>query len=179
MGTQANRHLDTDQILRAVIDARDLSRIQRNHLTCCQSCRQQVAQMTGDLTRIADRAAHYAPRPQRSVSLPVETATRRRRRLVLVPAAVAAGALITAIWWNGPEIVTVNAPDLTVSALEEDGEPDTEMQALSESGLPDVFLEIIGDEETEFSEEFMEFVAPDPDTDDDSLSGKGKEIYHV
>ena len=179
MGTQANDHLNADRILRAVIDAGDLTGAERAHLSRCQPCRNQVARMTADLTRIGRRAAQYSPLPQRPVSLPVETATRRRWRFALVPAAVAAAALIMAIWWNGPEIVTVDGPNLTISALEENGEPESEMQVVSDNALPDVFLEIIGDEETGFSEEFMEFVVPDPDADNDSLSEKGKEIYHV
>lgn len=181
MNTPTNQHLEEDRVLRAVIDAHDLTQTEQDHLSGCEHCRHRVARLTGDVHHVGHRAAQYAPEPQRRIRLPEEKTVYRTRKwqFGLVPAAVAVCALLLAFWWTAPEKTFVDGTGWTISSLEEESISGAEMQVLSDSALPDVFLDIIGDESTQFSDEFIDFVVPDPDSNDDSISGQRKELYHA
>ena len=181
MSNKVDRHLNEDQISVAVIDAKDLTGVEQAHLSRCQQCRDRVGRIREDLRRIGRCAQTYAPEPHRPVSLPSGKTIRRNRYrgFGLVPAAIAVGLLILAIWWTGLVNVGVESPDPKLSSIEQTTDSDFETPLLTDSALPDVFLEMIGEDESDFNEDFMEFVVPDPELEDDSISGKRKDSYHV
>ena len=165
MKSDKDFHLDEDQILRAVVDEADLPRSVREHLSTCPLCRANKEQLEQDLNRLGRMAERFTPLPGKRVSLP-EPKPRGgmdwvwNRRVAFGITAMTA-LLIIFVWWS-PLLRTIPETG-TGTLIQEFWESDqlmTDVSMLVENALPPVFLDITGESDSEFDEEFMQFVVP-------------------
>jgi hypothetical protein len=173
MTDSADTHLNRDGLLRAAIDENDLTRAERAHLERCVDCRAKFDRFESDLAWLAHQARQSAPQPQLRIVLPPENVDRRVRPLGygLATVAVALVAVALAWFWNGPQSQRGLAPRLPAIGVGDRVAQEVELQALTDNSLPDVYLDMIGDEETGFSDDFFEFIAPIPEQNDELLDG--------
>jgi hypothetical protein len=170
--TTVNGHLSEDQIIHAFIGQAQLPVDKKAHLERCSQCRSRVDQLAQDLERLGQMAEQYAPLPKRSILLPVKE-TRRPLRSWSVGLAAAA-ALCIAIWWGIPQDKQPVVANQTVSVSENNGELMSTVQALSENALPDVYMDIVGDSDLDMTDEFIDYVVPDSDLENDLLGSQFK-----
>jgi len=172
--TTVNGHLSEDQIVYAFIDQAQLPAAEKAHLEHCLKCRSRVDQLAQDLERLGRMAEHYAPLPQRSVNLPVKKTRRPLQRWTVGLAAAAAAALCLAIWWEVSQDMQPVVTNQTVSVSENNGELMSTVQALSENALPDVYMDIVGDSDLDMTDEFIDYIVPELDLENDFLGSQIK-----
>ena len=173
MSDPADIHLDQDGLLRAVIDGNDLRRAEQAHLERCADCRAKINRFENDLAWLAHQARQSAPQPQRRIVLPHKIVDRHGHRLGygLATVAVAFVAVALAWLWDGPQSQQGLAPWPPAVGVEDRVAREVELQALTDNSLPDVYLDMIGDEETGFSDDFLDYIAPIPEQNDELLDG--------
>ena len=174
MKTTVNGHLSEDQIIHAFIDQAQLPVDKKAHLERCSQCRSRVDQLAQDLERLGRMAEQHAPLPERSVHLPVKETRRLLRRWTVGLAAAAAAALCLTIWWGVPQDKQPVVANQTESVSENNGELMSTVQALSENALPDVYMDIVGDSDLDMTDEFIDYVVPDSDLENDLLGSQFK-----
>lgn len=174
MKTTVKGHLSEDQIVHAFIDQAQLPADKKAHLERCLQCRSRVDQLAYDLERLGRMAGQYAPLPERSVHLPVKETRRPLRRWTVGLAVAATAALCVAIWWGVPQDKQPVVANQAVSVSENNGELMSTVQALSENALPDVYMDIVGDSDLDMTDEFIDYVVPDPDLENDLLGNRLK-----
>ena len=174
MKTTGNGHLNEDQIIHAFIDQAQLPTDKKAHLEHCSQCRSRVDQLAQDLKQLGRMAERHAPLPKRSFHLPVKETRRPLRRWSVGLAAAAAATLCLAIWWETPQDLQPVATNQTVSVLENNGELMSTVQALSENALPEVYMDIVGDSDLDLTDEFIDYVVPDSDLENDLLGNQNK-----
>ena len=154
-------HLGENDILQAVIDETDLSKRLKQHLNECPRCRTQKERIAQELARLGQLARHYAPEPQRRISIDTE-----RVRVPFLPwkfafGAAAVAAAVIVVWatvliqsWQPSSVgnLAKNMVEAERLMMEIDG--------LVENALPPVYLEIIGETDLSPDEEFLEFLIP-------------------
>ncbi len=164
-------HLYEDRLIVAVLAEEDLSQDERRHLVECPACAALRDHLAADLAGLEELGQQAVEVPPRRFALPPEPpALPRRRRWPLAAGgslALAAVALL-AVWLGvwGPQGGSAPQPGFlaeTVPApLYED--PAT----LAGLGLQEVEpfspfqLFVLGGDQAPASEEFMEFITPDP-----------------
>ena len=154
-------HLGENDILQAVIDETDLPRRLKQHLNECSHCRLEKERFAQELTNLGQLARRYAPAPQRRVTL---TADRVRGpfmnwKFALSAAAVAAAIIV--VW--ATVLIQSQQPGRVENLAQNMIEAErlmTEIDGLVENALPPVYLEIVGENDLNPDEEFIEFLIP-------------------
>jgi hypothetical protein len=167
--TTVNGHLSEDQIVCALIDQVQLPAAEKAHLERCSQCGSRIDQLAQDLERLGKMAEQYAPLPKRPIQLPVKETREPLRRWMVGLAAAAAAALCLVIWWEIPQDKQPVVANQTELDSEKNGELMSTVQALTENALPDVYMDIIGDSDLDLTDEFIDYVVPDLDVENDSL----------
>lgn len=179
MMNQEDTHLNKDQLLRAVVDETDLPASARDHLSTCPLCRTEKESFEQHLARLGQMVERLAPSPTKTVKIPVRESTQRHRSRywnwrVHLAAGVAVAALIIVVY--GSIMVKTTRETRLASLTEEMWNDDrlmTEIGVLSENALPLFCLDISGESDPGFNEEFVEFVVPSIDGDVVSHNRKG------
>ncbi len=158
-------HLSEDQILRALVDESDLSESMREHLSTCPSCRARRERLEEDLGCLGRMAERFAPSPEKRISLPEKYPASTARWFWNWRTAfgtVVMATLVIVIVWSSVLFRTIPETG-TIISIEEPWATDglmAEVSVLSENVLPPVYLDLTGDSDTGFDEEFIEFVVP-------------------
>jgi hypothetical protein len=175
--TTAKGHLSEDQIVCALIDQAQLPAAEKAHLARCSQCGSRIDRLAQDLERLGKMAEQYTPLPKRSIQLPVKEPRRTLRRWRVGLAAAAAAVLCLVIWWEIPQDKQPVVANQTELDSEINGELMSSVQALSENALPDVYMDIVGDSDLDLTDEFIDYVVPDSDLENDlqgsQLKAKG------
>lgn len=165
MNSDNKHHLDEDQLVQAVVDAADLPASVQAHLSECNRCLEGKQSFKQDLLKLGQMAERLAPKPQRRIILPVQETKRTfwssfSWKNVAVAAATVAAVLIvvwgTKILRNLSEHATQN---LTAEMLEAE-KLMTEVNTLVDNALPPFYLEISGEKNPDYDEEFYQFLIP-------------------
>ncbi len=103
MSMPSEKHLDYDELLKAVVDASDLPDGLREHLDHCPQCQEQLQRTTQRLESIGRIAARLAPEPSRSVRVHGRRQARRplgggRMKSFMAMAAVAMLVVLVSVW---------------------------------------------------------------------------------
>ena len=157
-------HLGENDILKAVIDNTDLTRLQHQHLQECLQCRSQKEQVENELARLGQLAQQYAPEPQRRVTMPEQKdrATFFNRGFAFSAAAVAAVIIVT--WAT---LLIRNQQQGSIGNLAQNMvEAERlmmEIDVLVENALPPVYLDIIGESSLNLDQDFLDFLIPTAD----------------
>ena len=154
-------HLAENDILQAVIDAADLSDLQRMHLAQCSRCRAQKEQLEQELARLGKLAKRYSPAPQKRIIV-----VERKDRSVFFSwgfafsaAAVAAAILVMLGTFFIRSQHHGTDGNLAQNMLEAE-KLMSEVNVLVENALPPVYLDIVGETDLSADEDFLDFLIP-------------------
>ena len=175
MSNEKNNHLNEDQIIRAVVDESELSVSVRQHLGTCNQCRAQKAHLEKNLARLGQVARQFAPLPHKRLNLKApETPPAIRwswNWKITLGTTLATVALFIFVWWasQGREMFETSSRENVIADEVKASESlMTEVNILSENALPQEYMDIAPETESEYSEEFINFIAPI--IEDDSLT---------
>ena len=159
------QHLDDEQLIQAVVDAADLPDSLQTHLTECSQCLAGKNSFELEMTKLSQKAAQFAPKPQRRIILPAPKTKNPFSNLLDWRNLIAAAATVTAVFilvWgtnmvrNRSEYGTQN---LTAEMVEAERLM-TEVNTLVDNALPPFYLEISGEKTADYDEEFYQFLIP-------------------
>ena len=174
MNTVDQRHLEPDQIIQAVVDEHDLDPETRRHLHSCPHCRTLKSELVTDLSHLGTTARTLAPSPRKAFRIPDDTKARKSRRFWAwsgVLGAAATAVLILAVF-----NLTMTMPSrepVFVNWGEEIWDTDPlmmEINMLTENALPTIYLELGAEFPSTVDPGFMEYLLPDLEADELSLS---------
>lgn len=157
-------HLGENDILQAVIDDNDLSMLQQQHLQECSQCRSQKERLENELARLGQLAEHYAPEPQRRISV-AEAKVRApflNRGFAFSAAAVA--AVIIVVW--ATFLIRSQQQGSIGNLAQNMVEAERlmmEIDVLVENALPQVYLDIVGETNLNLDQDFLDFLIPTSD----------------
>ncbi len=168
-------HVNEDDLLRAIVDKRDLPESLRDHLSACPLCFAEKERAQQNLVRLGQMAEHFSPFPRRRVRLSASLERPSRWwtwRGAL--AAMATAALVLVVYGS---IEWRTRPEERLAAITQEMQEDerlmTEVSLLSENALPGLWLDISGESDPGLDEEFIEFVVPSAEGDVVSLKEEG------
>ena len=159
------QHLDDEQLIQAVVDAADLPDSLQTHLTECSQCLAGKNSFELEITKLSQKAEQFAPQPQRRIILPAQKTKNPFSNLLDWRNLIAAAATVTAVFilvWgtnmvrNRSEYGTQN---LTAEMMEAERLM-TEVNTLVDNALPAFYLEISGEKNADYDEEFYQFLIP-------------------
>lgn len=175
MNNEKKRHLDEDQILRAMVDASELSSSMRKHLEYCERCRSQKEGLEKELAHLGRVAEQFAPLPRERLNVDkIDEPEPARWLWMWRPAlgiAIAMTVLVIFSWWPKQEsgvFKTDGGTKVVADDLKGSESLMTAIGILSENALPQAYLDIAAETESAMYEEFINFIAPL--TENDSLS---------
>jgi hypothetical protein len=163
MKSQNQSHLNEEQIIRAVIDEKDLTGEDRQHFMNCQLCTSKVALFKDDLQELGDNARVSVPSLRKNISLPGDEETAlsyKSRWLPSFGVAVMAGLVlffyVLGLETMSPKFIALQSPE----DLLEDEYLMEDILEMVENPLSESIYEITG-VNGGFDEEFLQFVVPD------------------
>ena len=160
-----SQHLNDEQMVQAVVDAADLPASVRQHLTECRQCLADRNSFELQLQRLGQNAKQFSPQPQRRIILPAAKNRRPMRRLLDWHKWMAAAATVAAVFLIVWATNTVYNPtesenkNVTVELMEAQRLM-TEVNTLVDNALPSFYLEISGEKNATYDEEFYQFLIP-------------------
>jgi hypothetical protein len=165
MKEQNSAHLQEEQILWAVIDEKELSGDDQQHLLECPVCKRKIERFRDELQELGQKAWQAVPPFSRTVRLPSEkpaTVSHNAGWLPFFGAAAMAGLLVF-FYFMGME--TMAPTKLTTlqsqESLLEDESLMREISEMVEYPLSKYIYEITGENGVGFDEDFLQFVVPD------------------
>jgi hypothetical protein len=176
-------HLDSDQLLQAVVGESGLPRRLRTHLAQCTACRQEVDRLSGRFSAIGTMARDLSPDALGRVHLPKQ---RRRlflgRRVGLRPALAMAVAVVLlmmiALYRPLSHRSTPMPPVPTLKAGDESS-PEAEISLLAEiqdllnNPLPQDYQQIAGDDSLfDVAGDLTDFIVPEVETETQKVLGR-------
>ncbi|NIQ37877.1 MAG: hypothetical protein GTN81_04715 [Proteobacteria bacterium] len=166
-------HLNDDQILKTVVDEKDLPATVREHLSGCRLCRAKKDLLEENLAKLGRMAERASPSPRRRVSLPAQK--RRSPRWwvwgwqgALVATMSIVAAILVVSWFIVFRTESEESTAVLIREMWEDEKLMTEIRALEENPLSYVYREISGGSYPVLDDGFMEFVVPS--VEDDTIS---------
>jgi predicted anti-sigma-YlaC factor YlaD len=165
MNPNSNNHLDEDQLIRAVVDATDLPAAVQTHLAQCDLCRAGKESFAQELVNLGQMAERLAPKPQRRIVLPAPKTKRINLSFLdwrnLVAAAATVAAVLIVVWGtNTVRDISANRAAERTAARREAQQLLTEVNMLVDNALPNFYLEISGEKDPDYDEEFYQFLIP-------------------
>ena len=180
MTNEQEGHLNEEQLLLAVVDETDLPASLRDHLKTCPVCSAEKGRFQQNLGRLGHMAERSAPSPSRKVNLPVHESAQRPLPWYwnwrnTFAAGMATGVLALVIVYGSMLVKTTQEAELASLTQEmwEDDQLMTEISELAENALPAFYLDISGEPDPDFDEEFIDFVIPSAEGDLVSRNGGG------
>ncbi len=172
MNKNNGSHLNEEQIYKAIIDESQLLSSENEHLSDCPECRTAVESFQNDLKLLGQTAESFVPLPKRRMILYEKTVKNS-----LFGWGTSFAAAITILFF----VITMhsdsmklifdnkdNKTDITNSALYYEDILMTQVNILIENPLPAKYLFISDEDNTDYDEDFIDFVVPS--VDDEVLS---------
>jgi hypothetical protein len=166
-----SRHLTEDEFLRTLVDKRDLSNTQSDHLKECTICRQALDRIEHRFRDMGQMAVQMTPKPSRPFRLPDRSshAARWRFRPVWVTGLTAVLiALLITFWPRGsdqPSLSPVPVPQTDLSDLE----LMQDIDALVENALPSNIRQLASVATPQFDEDLINWIVPSIQEDEHRL----------
>jgi hypothetical protein len=177
MKSDSLQHLDEDQLIQAVVDTTDLPQTVQTHLSQCARCQTGKNNFENELTRLSQKVEQFTPQPQRRILLPVQKSKKPFLNLLDWRNLVAAAAAITAVFilvWGTNTVRNLSGTgteNMTAEMMEAE-KLMTEVNTLVDNALPPFYLEISGEKNADYDEEFYQFLVPT--IGDKTFSDRGK-----
>lgn len=166
-------HLTYDELLRAMTDPSDLDTAHHEHLTSCGRCQRQTEDLTYRYRRLGKMAQQMAPKPRKAFRVPAQHTFIGRWHFKPGMALGALGVLIFVFTLWGPRMTGNNhAPaPMTALNLAQDDHLMQAVDALVDDALPEDYQQVAAltnNQPVEDLDEFIDWMVPDPEQDDDS-----------
>ena len=165
MKTSFEKHLDEDQLLKALVDEQGLSHAFRMHLDDCQLCKGELGSLQESLETFGRKAEEHVPAATRKVHLEEEGyKTTGAWNLFSLPSYGAAAVITVALLiflWPRPDHLSEINQFASQGDFVEDEIFMQEINELIENPLPRDFSNITSDMTIGFDDDFLEFVVPD------------------
>lgn len=158
-------HLDEKQLIQAIVDQADLPASVQAHLAKCRQCRLRKENFERELANFGQMAERYAPQPQKRVRLPAHETKSTFWTLLNWRSAIGVAATVAAVlivFW-GTTIVRNLSEHGTGGLASEILEAQRlmmEVNMLVDNALPVFYLEISGENNPDYDEEFYQFLIP-------------------
>ncbi len=159
------RHLGEEQLIQAVVDAADLPESVQAHLAECSQCLAGKNSFELEMTKLGQKAEQFAPKPQRRIILPVQKTKNPFWNFLDRHNLIAAAAAVTAVFilvWGANTVRNLSEPgteNLTAEMVAAERLM-TEVNTLVDNALPPFYLEISGEKNADYNEEFYQFLIP-------------------
>ncbi len=159
------QHLDEEQLVQAVVDATDLPEAVQAHLNECGQCLAGRNSFEHEMTKLGRKAEQFAPKPQRRIILPVQKTKNPFWNFLDRRYLIAAAATVTAVFilvWGTNMVRNLSehgTQNLTAEMVEAERLM-TEVNTLVDNALPPFYLEISGEKNADYDEEFYQFLIP-------------------
>ena len=165
MNSESMQHPDEDQIIQAVVDVNDLPQTVQSHLAGCSQCLADKNGFEREMTLLGQKAKQLAPEPRRRIIMPVPKTGNLFANLLdwrnLTAAAATVAAVFIVVW--GTNLVRYLSEPETSRLTAEMAEAEilmTEVNTLVDNALPPFYLEISGEKNADYDQEFYEFLIP-------------------
>ena len=165
MKSENMQHLDEDQIIQAVVDVADLPQAVKLHLAKCSRCLADMNSFEHEMALLGQKVEQFVPKPQRRILLPAPKTVNPFRNLMdwrnLAVAAATVSAIFLLVW--GTNIARYFSEPGGSNLTAEMAEAEmlmTEVNTLIDNALPPFYLEISGEKNTDYDEEFYHFLIP-------------------
>ena len=158
-------HLDEEQLIQSVVDAADLPESVQAHLAECGQCKAGKNSFELEMTTLSQKAEQFAPEPQRRIILPVQKTKKTLWNMLQWQNLVAIAATVTAVFilvWGTNLMRNLSEPgteNLRAEMVEAE-QLMTEVNTLVDNALPAFYLEISGEKNADYDEEFYQFLIP-------------------
>ena len=175
MNKDNGSHLSEEQIYKAIIDKSQLLPSENEHLSDCSECRTAVESFEKDLKLLGQTAERFVPLPKKRMVLHEKIG-----KNFLWGRRTSFAAAITILFF----VITMHSDsmkllfyktDIANSELYSEDILMTEVNNLVENSLPAKYLFISDEENTDYDEDFLDFIVPS--VDDGVLSGTEKGGY--
>jgi len=159
------QHLDEQQLVQAVVDQTDLPDAVQAHLAECSQCLAGKTSFELEMATLSQKAAQFAPKPQRRIILPVPKTKKAFLNLFAWPNLAAAAATVTAVFilvWGTNLVRNLSEPG-TENRRAEMVEAErlmTEVNTLVDNALPSFYLVISGENNADYDDDFYQFLIP-------------------
>jgi len=163
MKSERQAHLNEEQIIGAVIDEKELTGEDRQHLLECRICHGKIEHLRDELQELGENARLSVEPMRKNITLPREEPASAGFRLGWFPSfgVVAMAGLVLFVYFLGMESMS---PQLTAlqsyETLLEDEYLMEEIFEMVENPLSDELYRLTG-ENGGFDDEFLQFVVPD------------------
>jgi len=165
MKTNSEKHLDEDQLLKALVDQQGLSQEFRMHLDHCRLCKGELENLRETLEIFGRKADEHVPAATRKVHLEDRGhKTTGAWKLFSLPSYGAAAVITVALLiflWPRPDYLSETNQFASQGDFVEDEMLMQEIGELIENPLPKDFNDITSDMTIGFDDDFLEFVVPD------------------
>ena len=159
-------HLGEDDMLQAVIDGTDLSKVQQQHLAECSQCRSHRERLENELAHLGQMAERYAPEPLRRITVEHDKVQSPFSIRGFAFSAAAVAAVIIVLW---AAFLIRNQQQGHIGNLAQNMvEAErlmTEIDVLVENALPQIYLDIVADTDLSLDEDFIDFLIPTSEDD--------------
>jgi len=178
MNSDSMQHLSEDQIIQAVVDMNDLPQTLQLHLAECSQCLADKNGFEREMALLGQQAKRLAPDPRRRIILPAPKSRNVIGNLLDWRNLTAAAATVAAVFilvWGTNLVRNLSDPEPSRLAAEmvEAEILMTEVNTLVDNALPPFYLEISGENNAAYDDEFFQFLIPN--TEDNTLtSDRGK-----
>ena len=154
-------HLGEDDMLQAVIDDTDLSRLQQQHLAECSQCRSQRERLENELAHLGQMAERFTPEPMRHITVADDKVRAPFSIRGFAFSAAAVAAVIVVVW--ATFLIRSQQQGHIGNLAQNMVEAErlmTEINVLVENALPQVYLDIVADTDLNLDEDFIDFLIP-------------------
>jgi len=164
-------HFNEEQICKAIIDESQLLPSENEHLSDCAECRTAVESFEKDLKLLGQTAERFVPIPRKRMVL-----HEKAGKNFLWGWRTAFTVAITILFFvitmhsDSMKLLFHNKTDIADSELYSEDILMTEVNNLVENSLPAKYLFVSEEDNTDYDEDFIDFVVPS--IDEDVLSSK-------
>ena len=170
MNKSNDSHMNEEQIYKAIIDESQLLPSENEHLSDCSECRTAVESFQKDLKLLGQTAESFVPLPKKRMVFHEKTG-----KNFLWGWKTSFAAAITILFFvitmhsDSVKNIFYNKTEIANSEQYSEDILMTEVNNLVENSLPAKYLFISDEDNTDYDEDFIDFVVPP--VDDDILSG--------
>lgn len=166
MNRESENHLDPERIIASMVDDRELSPREREHLSVCPACAAARARLASQLAGLSEQTERYTPLSRKKVVLPAEQPVNAMAWLMRwslgFAAAVATVVIVTALLLG--RLFPGGLQGVDEMKLASEAARDemllAEVRALENDPLPAPYSEIIPDPGVSLDEDFFDFLIP-------------------
>jgi len=158
-------HFKEDQIISAILDQKDLSTEEQNHLSTCSKCSMEKQELEKQLFTLRHMAREFSPSPKRTLIPVILDAAKKPDRVRLwqpvFATAFIAFLIILTIWWiesvdryygyKGTQDIEITQTDQNIVQ---------EINKVEEQLLSDSYINSIEEVDSYADYEFLDFILP-------------------